>query len=65
METSYFVQVTEGLVTDVRKTTAQYMSENPALYPGFWIEITSMDQYPALGWLWTQESGFSPPQEEV
>lgn len=65
MSTGYFAQVTDGVVTDVRRVTAERIAENPDLYPGFWVEVMTMDQYPAIGWTWTPEDGFRPPPEEV
>lgn len=63
MSTGYFAQVTDGVVTDVRRVTAERIAENPDLYPGNWVEVESMDQYPAVGWTWTVETGFQPPDE--
>lgn len=63
MATGYFAQVTDGVVTAVHKVTRAYMDANPELYPGLWIEVPSMDQYPAVGWTWTPEGGFVPPPD--
>lgn len=60
---SYFAQVTDGVVTDIRYTTKEYMDENPSLYQGSWIEIQSMDQYPGLGWTLNPEGSFQPTPE--
>lgn len=64
MSTGYFAQVTDGVVTDVRRVTQQRIDENPDLYPGFWVEVPDMDHYPAIGWTWTPEDGFRPPPDE-
>lgn len=61
MSTGYFAQVTDGVVTDVRAVSAQRIAENPDLYPGNWVEVTDMSQYPAIGWNWTVDVGFQPP----
>jgi hypothetical protein len=62
MSTGYFAQITDGVVTDVRRTTKEYIDANQSFYPGVWVEVQDMDQYPAIGWTWAQESGFlSPP----
>ncbi len=61
MEPQYFAQVTDGVVTDVRKTTWDFLQENPNLYPGLWMLVESPDQYPAIGWSWTVNAGFTPP----
>lgn len=65
MSTGYFAQVTDGVVTDVRRVTQERIDENPDLYPGLWVEVPDMDHYPAVGWLWTPEGGFVPPPDEV
>lgn len=65
MTTGYFAQVTDGVVTDVRRVTKERIDQNPDLYPGLWVEVPDMDQYPAIGWLWTPHGGFVPPPEEV
>ena len=63
MSTGYFAQVIDGFVTDVRKTTREYMDANPDLYPMGWVEVQDMDQYPAIGWTLTPEGGFKAPVE--
>ena len=63
MSTGYFAQITGGVVTDVRKTTREYMDANPDFYLGFWAEVQDMEQYPAIGATWTLEGGFQPPPE--
>ena len=63
MTTGYFAQVADGVVTAVRKTTQEYMDANADLYPGFWVGVFDMEQYPALGWTHTPEGGFHPPPE--
>lgn len=65
MSTGYFAQVTDGVVSDVRRVSAERIAENPDLYPGSWVEVENMDQYPAIGWTWSSETGFVPPPEEV
>ena len=65
MSTGYFAQVTDGFVTDVHKTTREYMRENPDFYPGFWVGVQDMDQYPAVGYTWTLEGGFKPPVDVI
>jgi hypothetical protein len=65
MSTGYFAQVTDGVVSDVRRVTAERIEQNPDLYPGNWVEVETMDQYPAVGWTWNETTGFQPPPEEV
>ena len=62
MSTGYFAQIIDGVVTDVRKTTYEYMDVNPDFYPGVWVEVQDMDQYPAIGFTWTIDGGFQPPE---
>ena len=38
MPTTFFAQVTDNIVTDVRVVTQEYMDENPERYTGTWIE---------------------------
>lgn len=61
MSTGYFAQITDGVVTSVRRVSAEYLQDNPNLYPGFWAEVLTMDQYPAVGWFWDASLGFTPP----
>ena len=63
MSTGYFAQIADGVVTDVRKTTREYMDANRNFYPGFWVEVQDMEQYPAVGYTWTLEGGFEAPVE--
>lgn len=61
MEPKYFAQITEGVVTQVRKTMREFMDENADLYPGFWVEVLKDDRFPAAGWSWSVETGFVEP----
>lgn len=63
MSTGYFAQVSDGIVTDIRRVTAERIAENPDLYPGNWVEIVDMSEYPAIGWAWTVALGFVRPAE--
>lgn len=59
--TGYFAQVeSDGLVTDVRRVSAERIAANPDLYLGVWIEVPDMAQYPAAGWVWA-DGVFMPP----
>ena len=60
---TYYARVEDGLVTDVRKTTRARITENPDLYPGRWVRVPSMVQYPAAGWTY-DGTRFNPPPEE-
>lgn len=64
MTTGYFAQVDEtGQVTDLRRVSADRIAEYPDLYQGKWVEVSDMDQYPAIGWTWTLENGFIAPTD--
>ena len=66
MSTGYFAQVAAGVVTDVRRVTQQRIDENPDLYPGDWVEVLDMTQYPAIGWNYDPVNGLTaPPEDEV
>ncbi len=59
----YFAQVTDGVVTDVRVVTREFLEANPDRYAGTWIE-TFIDvegkTYAGLGFTW-DGTDFSPP----
>ena len=63
MATGYFARVGGGAVADVRRVSAGRIAENPDLYPGEWVEVETMDQYPAIGWTWDATDGFQAPPE--
>lgn len=63
MATGYCAQVTDGVVTDVRRVDPARIAQYPYLYPGTWVEVVDMDQYPAIGWSWTTDAGFQPPPD--
>lgn len=65
MTTGYFARVEAGLVTDVRRVTAERIAENPDLYPGFWVEVLAMSEYPAVGWAWSEATGFLQPNDGI
>jgi hypothetical protein len=63
--TPYFARVDSGLVVEVRLVTADRIAAHPDLYPGEWVAVPEMAQYPAPGWTWDGE-GFAPiPQPEI
>lgn len=64
MSTGYFAQVTDGVVTDVRRVTRERIDENPKFYLGLWVMVSDMEHYPSIGWFWTPDGGFVPPPEE-
>ena len=51
----YFAQVTDGVVTDVRVVTAEFMAANPERYQGTWVETfigVEGKTYAGVGYLW-------------
>ncbi len=65
MSTGYFAQVSDGIVTDVRRVAAERIADYPDLYPGSWVEIVDMGDYPAVGWTWSETNGFEPQAEVI
>lgn len=65
--TTYFAQVTDGIVTDVRVVSAEFMAANPDRYPGSWVE-TFIDvagkTYAGIGFLWDGTDFIAPPSIE-
>jgi hypothetical protein len=55
-EPTYFAQIDEeNEVTDVRVVSAEYMAENPELYPGVWIQTyigVEGKTYAAVGYIY-------------
>jgi len=65
MSTPYHAQVTDGVVTDVRRVSKEHMEANPDWYPGTWVAVDTMDNYPGLGWTWSEGTGFVALTPEV
>lgn len=65
MSTPYHAQVTDGVVTDIRRVSKEHMEQYPDLYPGTWVPVVDMSSYPAIGWTWSEEAGFAAPESEV
>ena len=59
-EPTYFAQIDEEKeVIDVRVVSAEYMAENPELYPGVWIETyigVEGKTYAAVGYTYDYET---------
>lgn len=58
-----FAQVTNGIVTDVRVVTAEFMAANPERYAGTWVETfigVEGKTYAGLGFTWNG-TDFVPP----
>lgn len=63
MSATYFAQVTDGVVTKVAVTSAEFMAANPERYQGEWIEtFTDVEgkTYAGIGYTWNG-TDFVPP----
>lgn len=63
---TYFAQVVDGVVTDVRVVSAEFMAENPDRYPGTWVETfigVAGKTYAGVGFTWNG-ADFVPPVVE-
>jgi hypothetical protein len=67
MSATYFAQVTDGVVTDVRVVSAEFMAANPDRYPGTWVETfigVAGKTYAGVGYTWNGTDFVSPPPIE-
>jgi len=65
--TTYFAQVTDGIVTDVRVVTAEFMAANPDRYEGEWHETfigVEGKTYAGIGYTWDGTDFVAPIVEE-
>ena len=67
---TYYAQVTNGIVTNVAVTTAEFMAENPDRYPGEWHETffnVEGKTYAGIGFTYdeTTEDFVAPVSPEV
>lgn len=60
--TGYFVQLSDGVVQQVRCVSAERIASFPELYPGEWMEVTDIQYFPAVGYLYESTTGFRPPK---
>lgn len=63
---TYFAQVTNGIVTDVRVVTAEFMAANPDRYQGEWIETfigVEGKTYAGVGYTWNGTDFVAPVVE--
>ena len=59
----YFAQVTDGVVTDVRVVSREFLEANPQRYTGTWIETffgVESKTYAGIGYTWNG-TDFVPP----
>lgn len=67
MSATYFAQVTNGIVTKVAVTSAEFMAANPDRYPGTWVEtFTDVEgkTYAGIGYTWNGVDFVAPTFEE-
>ena len=65
---TYFAQVTDGVVTRVAVTSAEFMAENPDRYEGEWIETfigVEGKTYAGIGFTWNGTDFVAPIVEEL
>ena len=65
---TYFAQVTNGVVTDVRVVTQEFMDENPERYTGTWIETfigVEGKTYASKGFTYDGTNFICPPPPRV
>ena len=64
MSAQYFAQVTDGVVTHVAVTSAEFMAENPDRYQGQWIDCTKNGELIAgIGSIWNGTDFVAPVVE--
>jgi len=64
--TQYFAQVVDGIVTDVRVVTAEFMAANPDRYQGVWVETffgVEGKTYAGIGCTWDGTDFVAPVVE--
>lgn len=64
--TTYFAQVVDGIVTDVRVVSAEFMAANPDRYPGTWVETfigVAGKTYAGIGFTWNGTDFVAPVVE--
>ena len=63
-ETTFFAQVTDGIVTDVRVVTQEFMDDNPERYTGTWVQTfhnTEGVVYAGVGYTYDGTNFIAPP----
>ncbi len=58
--TQYFARIEDGKVTEIRKTTQERINAKPAEYPGTWVNVADIRDYPGKDWLY-EGLGFEQP----
>ena len=65
---NYYAQVVDGIVTDVRVVSAEFMAANPDRYPGTWVETfigVEGKTYAGMGFTWNGTDFVAPIVEEL
>jgi len=67
---TYFAQVTDGVVTDVRVVSREFLEANPERYTGTWVETfwdTAGKTYAGIGYTYDADLDefIAPPVEEI
>ena len=64
--TTYFAEITDGVVTDIRVVSREFLEANPERYTGTWVE-TFIDvegkTYAGIGFLWNGTDFVAPVVE--
>ena len=66
MSATYFAQVTDGVVTDVRVVSREFLEANPERYTGTWVETfigVEGKTYAGIGMLWNGTDFVAPVVE--
>jgi len=64
---TYFAQVTDGVVTDVRVVSREFLEANPERYTGTWVETfigVEGKTYAGIGYTWNGTDFVAPIVEE-
>lgn len=63
---TYFAQVTDGIVTKVVVASADFMAANPERYPGTWVQTfigVESKTYAGIGYTWDGTDFVAPVVE--
>ena len=63
---TYFAQVTDGVVTDVRVVSREFLESNPERYQGTWVETfigVEGKTYAGIGYTWDGTDFVAPVVE--
>jgi len=63
---TYFAQVTDGVVTDVRVVSREFLEANPERYTGTWVETfigVEGKTYAGIGFTWNGADFVAPVVE--